>query len=122
MTVVDQKTNNDGRSITISPIEVLLVHDKTDQNMIKNRYFVRKEYVMGTIQLREELHKYIDQADDRILRLVKGMFQADTDDYTLPDEQISEETLKIRVNAAKSRINSGQFTSQEDLESEMKEW
>ena len=77
---------------------------------------------MGTIQLREELHKYIDQADDRILRLVKGMFQADTDDYTLPGASMSEETLKERVKAAKSRINSGQFTSQEDLESEMKEW
>lgn len=93
-----------------------------NQNMRRNRYFVRKEYVMSTIQLREELHKYIDQADDRILRLVKGMFQADTDDYTLSGAPMSEEALKRRVKAAKSRINAGQFTSQEDLESEMKEW
>ena len=77
---------------------------------------------MGTAQLREELHKYIDQADDRILRLVKEMFQADTDDYTLPGEPMTEETLKQRVGAAKSRISSGQFTSQEDLEKEMEEW
>ena len=77
---------------------------------------------MGTLQLREELHRYIDQADDRILRLVKGMFQADVDDYTLPGEPMSEATLKQRVKAAKSRISSGQFTSQEDLEKEMKEW
>ncbi|MEO9872336.1 hypothetical protein [Ekhidna sp.] len=77
---------------------------------------------MGTAKLREELHKYIDQADDRILRLVRGMFQADLDDYTLPGEPMSEPTLRQRVKAAKSRINSGQFTSQEDLEQEMKEW
>jgi len=40
---------------------------------------------MGTAQFREELHKYIDQADDRILRLVRGMFLADNEDYTLPE-------------------------------------
>lgn len=77
---------------------------------------------MGTTQLREELHQYIDQADDRILRLVRGMFQADIDDYTLPGEPMSEDTLTQRVRAAKSRISSGQFTSQEDLEREMEEW
>lgn len=77
---------------------------------------------MGTVQLREELHKYIDQADDRMLRLVKGMFQADIDDYTVPGEPRNEEILKQRVRAAKSRIGSGQFTTQEDLEKEMGEW
>ena len=77
---------------------------------------------MGTVQLREELHRYIDQADDRMLRLVKGLFQADRDDYVLPGEPMSEEALKQRVRAAKSRISAGQFTSQEDLEEEMKEW
>ncbi len=89
--------------------------------MLGNRYFVRNECFMGTTQLREELHKYIDKADDRILRLVKGMFQAD-EDYTVPGEPMSEDTLKERVRAAKSRISSGQFTSQEDLEREMEEW
>ena len=77
---------------------------------------------MGTAQLREELHSYIDKADERILRLVKGMFQADFEDYTLPGEPMSEETLRQRARAAKSRIESGQFTSQEDLEREMEEW
>lgn len=90
--------------------------------MFRNRYFVVNECFMGTTQLREELHKYIDKADDRILRLVKGMFQADTEDYTLPGEPMSEETLKERVRSAKIRISSGQFTSQEDLEREMEEW
>ena len=87
-----------------------------------NRYFVEKEFFMNTAQLRKELHEYIDQADDRLLRLVRGMFQADNDDFTLPGKPMSEETLKRRVRAAKSRISSGQFTSQEDLESEMEEW
>lgn len=32
---------------------------------------------MQTATLREELHSYIDQADDRILKLTYGMMKAD---------------------------------------------
>lgn len=77
---------------------------------------------MSTAQLRKELHEYIDRADDRLLKLVRGLFQADHDNFILPGEPMSDETLKRRVRAAKSRISAGQFTSQEDLESEMEEW
>ena len=77
---------------------------------------------MNTAQLRKELHEYIDRADDRLLKLVRGLFQADHENFTLPGEPMSEETLKQRVRAAKSRISSGQFTTQDDLESEMEEW
>jgi hypothetical protein len=44
------------------------------------------------------------------------------EDYTLPGESMSKETLKKRIRAAKSRIEAGQFTTHEDLEKEMKEW
>ncbi len=77
---------------------------------------------MEQSQLREELHKYIDKADERILRIVKELFQTDIEDYTLSGEPMSEDTLKLRVRAARERIESGQFISQEDLESEIKEW
>ncbi|REE05637.1 hypothetical protein [Marinoscillum furvescens] len=84
--------------------------------------FCRKGVFYGYSTIKEELHQYIDKADDRILRLVKGMFQADIEDYTLSGEPMNEETLKQRVRDAKSRIGSGQFTTQEDLEKEMEEW
>ncbi|UII19596.1 hypothetical protein [Fulvivirga ligni] len=77
---------------------------------------------MNTVQLRKELHEYIDQADERTLRLVRGVFQTDREDFTLPGEPMSEETLKQRIKDAKARISSGQFTSHEDLENEMEEW
>lgn len=76
---------------------------------------------MRSSELREEVLKYIDQADERVLRLVKGMLQADLD-YTLPGEPMTKTQLENRVKAAKSRLESGQFTSQEDLEREMEEW
>ena len=76
---------------------------------------------MSTTELREEVHRYIDQADDRVLRLVKGLLQADLD-YTIPGEPMTQNQLEDRVKAAKSRIESGRFTTQEDLEREMEEW
>lgn len=49
---------------------------------------------MSTAQLKKELHEYIDNADERLLHLVYGMFQADQQDYTLPGEPMSEAVLK----------------------------
>jgi putative addiction module component (TIGR02574 family) len=53
---------------------------------------------MGTRELREELHQFINQADERILRLMYGMMKADIDDendYLLSDahKQILDERL-----------------------------
>ena len=35
---------------------------------------------MGTTQIREELHQFINHADERILRLIYGMMKADVDE------------------------------------------
>ncbi len=45
-----------------------------------------------------------------------------TEDYTQPGKPMSSSELKSRVKTAKSRIKSGKFTSQADLEKEMNEW
>ncbi len=78
---------------------------------------------MGAVQIREELYHYIEVADARLLKmlyaLAKEYYQ---DDYILPGEPMSQEILKKRVSAARARIKAGQFTTQEDLEKEMKEW
>ena len=53
---------------------------------------------MGAAQIKEELHKYINQADDRVLRLFYGMMKADKneeEDCLLTDayKQILDERL-----------------------------
>lgn len=73
---------------------------------------------MGTLQLREELHKYIDQADDRILRLVKGMFQADIDDYT-SSEPMSEATFFKRNEESQKAIKDNQLVSQSEARAQL---
>jgi putative addiction module component (TIGR02574 family) len=53
---------------------------------------------MGTTELREELHHFINRADERILRLIHGMMKADIEeenDYALSDahKQILDERV-----------------------------
>lgn len=44
---------------------------------------------MGAAHIREELHEFIDQADERILALIYGMMKADNENL------LSEEALSI---------------------------
>jgi hypothetical protein len=84
---------------------------------------IKREIVMGVVQIREELYHYIKEADARLLKMLYAVAKEYTrEDYTLPGEPMSKETLKKRIHAAKSRIKDGQFTTQEDLEKEMEEW
>lgn len=58
---------------------------------------------MGTIQLRQRLHEYIEIADDRIIRLMYGLILADMEEDTseLPEEhkKILDERMKeYRLN------------------------
>ena len=53
---------------------------------------------MRTTELREELHQFINRADERILRLIHGMMKADTEEensYALTDahKQILDERI-----------------------------
>ena len=59
---------------------------------------------MGTTEMREELHQFINQADERILRLIYGMMKADVDDegdYLLTEahKQILDERLAAHESA-----------------------
>ena len=57
---------------------------------------------MQTTTLREELHQYIDQADDRLLKLIYGMMKADqVDEPSIPEfhqEIILERLDKHQAN------------------------
>jgi hypothetical protein len=37
----------------------------------------QNNYIMGAAQIREELHQFINHADERILNLIYGMMKAD---------------------------------------------
>jgi hypothetical protein len=79
---------------------------------------------MNTIQIRKELHQYIDNGDERFLRLVHAVASnyKNDEDYTVPGPPMDVKTYKIRIKNAKERVKAGYFTTQEDLEKEMEQW
>ncbi len=81
---------------------------------------------MGTIELREELHKYIDKADEAFLKMVYAMSkekkQSVVAGYTPDGKPISQKDLRNRVLAASKRVKDGDFISQEEIEKEVENW
>ena len=75
--------------------------------MLNNRYFVEKEIIMGSAQIRELLHEYINKADDRFINLMYAMVQADMkeDDYGLSGTH--KKILDERIAAHKANQSSG---------------
>ena len=42
---------------------------------------------MGAAQIREELHQFINQADERVLNLIYGMMKADSESLLTEEQQ-----------------------------------
>jgi hypothetical protein len=80
--------------------------------------------VMNTSQIKQELHQFIDNGDERFLRLVHAVATNynSNEDYTLPGPPMSASEYKSRIRKAKERVKAGYYTTQEDLEKEMEQW
>ncbi len=61
--------------------------------------------VMGAAQIREELHQFINRADERVLKLLYGMMKADSEegDFALSeaDKQLLDERLAAHTASPK---------------------
>ena len=57
------------------------------------------KYNMGAAQIREELHEFINYADERVLNLIYGMMRADNDELLTKAQQ---EDLDRRIARHKS--------------------
>ncbi len=70
---------------------------------------------MNTLEIKKELHEYIDEADDRLLALIYGMIAADKLNLYIPDwhQKIVEERLEEYERNPKNTI------SWEDLKSKI---
>ncbi len=80
---------------------------------------------MNTVKLKEELHNYIENGDDRFLRLVHAIatnYTSSDVDYTVSGPPMDAETYRKRVRNAKERVKAGYYTTQDDLEKEMEQW
>lgn len=63
---------------------------------------------MRTTEMREELHQFINHADERILRLIYGMMKADRDDeHDYPLTEAHKQILDERLTAHEAAPHEG---------------
>lgn len=79
---------------------------------------------MNTAQIKQELHKCIDNGDDRFLRLIHAVATnySSEEDHTIPGPPMKADTYRKRIQNAKERVKAGYFTTQEELEKEIEQW
>lgn len=82
---------------------------------------------MGVQKLREELHDYINHADERFVKMVYAMSkeykkQPAAVGYNIDGSPITKESLVKRAKAASKRVKSGDFITQEEVEKEIENW
>ncbi|WP_372946900.1 hypothetical protein [Mariniphaga sp.] len=81
---------------------------------------------MGVQKLREELHDFINHADETFLKMVYAMSKeykkSDVVGYEVDGSPITKESLAERAKAASQRVKSGDFITQEEVEKEIENW
>ncbi|MCD4694753.1 MAG: hypothetical protein K8S16_00825 [Bacteroidales bacterium] len=85
-----------------------------------------KNNIMGTAELRNELHYYIDHADETFLKMVRAMSKEykkpDIVGYNVDGTPIKQQDLRNRVKAASKRVKSGDYITQEEVDKEVDNW
>ena len=81
---------------------------------------------MDTVELRKELHNYIDHADETFLKMVHAMSKeykrTAIVGYNVDGTPITQQDLRKRVRAASKRVKSGDYLTQEEVEKEIENW
>ena len=75
---------------------------------------------MSTAQIKEKLHKYINQGDERFLKVVYAMVKAYSDEENIG--RITVDQYNKEIEEAEAEIDDGRGISHKDLKREMKEW
>ncbi|RLD41686.1 MAG: hypothetical protein DRI89_09200 [Bacteroidetes bacterium] len=77
-------------------------------------------------ELREELHEYINQADENALKIIYEMskeFKKEEIVGCRPDgTSITQQDLIDRVKLASQQVKAGNYITQEELEKEIENW
>ena len=81
---------------------------------------------MGVPELRQELHNFINQADERFLKMIHALsieYDAPvTIGYNTDGTAINERDLRDRVKAASRRVKAGDYITQEEIKKEVENW
>jgi len=88
--------------------------------------FAETTFIMGAAELRKELHSYIDHADETFLKMVHAMskeyYPSGIVGYNTDGSPITKKNLKARVKTASTRVKSGIYLTQAEVEKEVENW
>jgi hypothetical protein len=81
---------------------------------------------MNKAKIRQEISEYLQQADDRFLKLIHGMVQADKTaspiGYKTDGSPITKEELIARAERSEVDISEGKVKSTKKIRKEMNNW
>lgn len=81
---------------------------------------------MGALELRDNLLQYINQADERLLKVVKAVMESYWEEeivaHTIDGKPLTKKEYREELNEALAEIKKGEFTTQEDIEKESESW
>lgn len=75
---------------------------------------------MGTAQLKEKLHTFIDRGDESFLKVVYSMFKAYSEEEK--KGRITIEQYNKELEEAEAEINAGNYLSHQEVKKRMKKW
>ncbi|WP_298323410.1 hypothetical protein [uncultured Dokdonia sp.] len=81
---------------------------------------------MGALELREEVLKKVQDADERLLAMINALAisyqESEVIAYTVEGEPLSREQYKQELQEAKSEYKRGEYTAVDDFKKEIKDW
>ncbi len=75
---------------------------------------------MSTIEIRKELHQYIDNSTDNIVAAVFALFKTYNNGYAEAGTDIT--TYNQEIDEAMAEINSGIFSSHDDIKKALRKY
>ena len=77
---------------------------------------------MDTMQIKSELHQFVDIGDEQILRMLYAMITEYNKFGNLPTRPYSKTEFVEDIKEAEQQIKQGDFLTIEDFEKEAQEW
>ncbi|MEN1785788.1 MAG: hypothetical protein AAGF77_11700 [Bacteroidota bacterium] len=74
---------------------------------------------MATVDLKKNVLDYVNNADERLLKMIKALVESYHDDDT---DRISIEQYNRELEASEAQIERGDFFTQEQVRQRIKEW
>ena len=93
---------------------------QTTQNMLRNRYFVRK--ITGMADIKVALHQMIDQiGDNKVLEAVYTLLSNQPVAYTTSGKPLNQAAYEAMIEEGEEDIRKGRVYSHEEVKAHFKQ-